>query len=134
MPEVAVILVVALVVLGPRRLPEMARALGKGLAEFRKVTGEVNKELQGARDLIEKEARQHQRLARDHEREQRLAKPADPAPAAETAQTAQTVAAPEDATTPPAEPMKVATPGKQPTTNPAAADAPDASGGSQSES
>lgn len=73
MPELAVILVVALIVLGPRRLPEMARALGKGLAEFRKVTGDVNKELQGARDLIEREAREHERLQRDQEREARLA-------------------------------------------------------------
>ena len=32
MPEVAVILVVALLVLGPKRLPEVARALGKGKA------------------------------------------------------------------------------------------------------
>ena len=32
MPEVAVIIVVALLVLGPKRLPEVARALGKGLA------------------------------------------------------------------------------------------------------
>ncbi|MFM7143469.1 MAG: twin-arginine translocase TatA/TatE family subunit, partial [Alphaproteobacteria bacterium] len=31
MPEMVVILVVALIVLGPRRLPEVARALGKGL-------------------------------------------------------------------------------------------------------
>lgn len=73
MPELAVILVVALVVLGPRRLPELARTLGKGLAEFRKVTGDVNKELQGARDLIEREAREHERLAREMEREQRRA-------------------------------------------------------------
>lgn len=74
MPELLVILVVALVVLGPRRLPEMARALGKGLAEFRKVTGDVNKELQGARDLIEREAREHERLVRAQEREDRLTK------------------------------------------------------------
>ena len=33
MPELAVIIVVALVVLGPKRLPEVARSLGKGLAE-----------------------------------------------------------------------------------------------------
>ena len=69
MPEIAVILVVALVVLGPRRLPEMARTLGKGLAEFRKVTGDVNKELQSARDLIEREAREHERIGRQQTNE-----------------------------------------------------------------
>ncbi|MFM7737424.1 MAG: twin-arginine translocase TatA/TatE family subunit, partial [Alphaproteobacteria bacterium] len=52
MPEMVVILVVALIVLGPRRLPEVARALGKGLAEFRKVTGDVNNELDAARAMI----------------------------------------------------------------------------------
>jgi sec-independent protein translocase protein TatA len=32
--------VVALIVLGPRRLPELARALGKGVREFREAVGE----------------------------------------------------------------------------------------------
>lgn len=36
--EMFVILVVALVVIGPKKLPELARTLGKGLAEFRKAT------------------------------------------------------------------------------------------------
>ena len=33
--EIAVILVVALVVFGPRRLPELGKSLGKGIREFR---------------------------------------------------------------------------------------------------
>ena len=33
--ELMVILVIALIVLGPQRLPEMARSLGKGMREFR---------------------------------------------------------------------------------------------------
>ena len=33
--EIVVLLVIALVVLGPQRLPEMARSLGKGMREFR---------------------------------------------------------------------------------------------------
>jgi len=48
MPELVVILVVALVVLGPRRLPEMARTLGKAMAEFRRQTTEIMDELQVA--------------------------------------------------------------------------------------
>ena len=48
MPELVVILVVALVVLGPRRLPELARTLGKAMAEFRRSTTEIMDELQVA--------------------------------------------------------------------------------------
>ena len=46
MPELLVILVVALVVLGPKRLPELARTLGKAMAEFRRSTTEIMDELQ----------------------------------------------------------------------------------------
>ena len=38
MPELIVIMVIALIVLGPSKLPELARAIGKGMAEFRKAT------------------------------------------------------------------------------------------------
>ncbi|OFV87836.1 MAG: twin arginine-targeting protein translocase TatB [Acidobacteria bacterium RBG_16_68_9] len=63
MPELLVILVVALIVLGPRRLPEVARALGRGLAEFRKATAGVSEELRNAQIMIEEEARQATRAA-----------------------------------------------------------------------
>ena len=38
MPELLVIAVIALLVVGPKKLPDIAKALGKGLSEFRKVT------------------------------------------------------------------------------------------------
>ncbi|RMF81843.1 MAG: twin-arginine translocase TatA/TatE family subunit, partial [Nitrospirae bacterium] len=41
MPELLVILVVALLVLGPKRLPEIAKALGRGIAEFRRASTEL---------------------------------------------------------------------------------------------
>ena len=40
------ILVIALIVLGPKRLPEVARSLGKAMAEFRRQSSEVMEELQ----------------------------------------------------------------------------------------
>ncbi len=42
--ELLLILVVALIVLGPGRLPEVARNLGKMVREFRKATSEVTRE------------------------------------------------------------------------------------------
>lgn len=46
MPELVVILVIALIVIGPHKLPELARALGKGLAEFRKASEEFQRSVQ----------------------------------------------------------------------------------------
>lgn len=45
MPELIVILVVALVVLGPDKLPEIARSLGKGFSAFRKATDDIKGEI-----------------------------------------------------------------------------------------
>jgi len=41
MPELIIILIVALIVIGPKNLPDLARSLGRGLAEFRKATDDV---------------------------------------------------------------------------------------------
>jgi sec-independent protein translocase protein TatB len=40
-PELLLIMAVALIVLGPKRLPDIARALGRGLSEFKKATDEM---------------------------------------------------------------------------------------------
>jgi Tat protein translocase TatB subunit len=55
-PELLVILVVALVVLGPERLPEIARAVGKAMAELRRATSGLTDELHNARVMLEEEA------------------------------------------------------------------------------
>lgn len=41
--EILVILVVALLVIGPSKLPDVARTLGKGMAEFRRMSSDVKK-------------------------------------------------------------------------------------------
>ena len=53
MPELILILAVALIVLGPKRLPEIARTLGKGLAEFRRTTDELKEEIREVEEEIE---------------------------------------------------------------------------------
>lgn len=40
-PELLLILAIALIVIGPKRLPDVARALGRGLAEFKRATDEM---------------------------------------------------------------------------------------------
>ena len=44
-PELIVILVIALIVLGPNKLPEIARTLGRGMNEFRKATDDLRDNL-----------------------------------------------------------------------------------------
>ncbi len=44
-PEMIVIFVLILLLFGPNRLPELARGLGKGMREFRKVTSEFQNQL-----------------------------------------------------------------------------------------
>lgn len=41
MPELIVIFVIALIVFGPRKLPELGRSLGKSIAEFKRATNEL---------------------------------------------------------------------------------------------
>lgn len=53
MPELLVILALALIVLGPKKLPELARALGKGIAELRRATDELKDEFQQMEQGIE---------------------------------------------------------------------------------
>ncbi len=42
--ELMVILVLALIVFGPKKLPEMGRSIGKGLREFRKAQMDIKRE------------------------------------------------------------------------------------------
>ena len=46
MPELVLIFVVALLVFGPKKLPEIGKSLGKGLAEFKKASDELKKTIE----------------------------------------------------------------------------------------
>ena len=46
MPELVIILVIALLVIGPHKLPELAKSLGKGLAEFKKASEDFQRNIQ----------------------------------------------------------------------------------------
>ena len=57
LPELMVILVVALLVFGPTKLPELARSLGRGLAEFRRASSDLRQSFVEATEepLIERQ-------------------------------------------------------------------------------
>ena len=45
MPELIIIFVVAIIVIGPKKLPDVAKALGKGVGEFKKATRELKESI-----------------------------------------------------------------------------------------
>ncbi|MDY7032920.1 MAG: Sec-independent protein translocase protein TatB [Thermodesulfobacteriota bacterium] len=62
-PELIVIFIVALIFIGPKRLPDLARTLAKALAEFRNVAEEVKENL----DIDGVLAEEKEKLLKDYE-------------------------------------------------------------------
>lgn len=56
MPELIVIFVIALIVFGPKKLPELGKTLGKGLAEFRKASNDLRSTIEEEVRAIESES------------------------------------------------------------------------------
>ena len=73
MPELVIIFVIALIVFGPRKLPELGKSLGKSLAEFKKASNEL-------RNSLEEEIRV------EEERERTVSPRRRPSPAAPASQ------------------------------------------------
>ncbi len=51
MPEILIILVIVLILFGPKKLPELARGLGQSIREFKKGASEIKQEFEQAVDL-----------------------------------------------------------------------------------
>jgi sec-independent protein translocase protein TatA len=60
MPEMLVILVIALIIFGPRKLPELGKSLGKSLAEFKRASNELKSTLE---EEIKIEEQQQKKVA-----------------------------------------------------------------------
>ena len=76
MPELIIILVIALIIFGPRKLPELGRSLGKSIGEFKKASNEL-------RSTLEEEIRiEEQRDRADEQRQRNAAAAASTPPSA----------------------------------------------------
>jgi sec-independent protein translocase protein TatA len=53
LPELVIVLILALVVFGPKRLPEIGGAVGKGIKEFRKGTSDIEESVTGPAPQIQ---------------------------------------------------------------------------------
>ena len=53
-PEIAVIFIVVLLLFGAKKIPELARGLGKSMGEFKKARDEFETEIKRAADDVEK--------------------------------------------------------------------------------
>jgi TatA/E family protein of Tat protein translocase len=58
MPELIVIFVIALIVFGPKKLPELGKSLGKGLSEFKRASNELQRTLEEEVRLDDEKQRQ----------------------------------------------------------------------------
>jgi sec-independent protein translocase protein TatA len=78
MPELIIIFVIALIIFGPRKLPELGRSLGKSIAEFKKASNEL-------KSTLEEEIRlEEQRSTLEEKKAQTVtAPPATPTPLVE---------------------------------------------------
>ncbi|MRR05915.1 MAG: twin-arginine translocase subunit TatB [Deltaproteobacteria bacterium] len=62
MPQLVIILAIALIVIGPQKLPDLARALGKGLAEFKRASNNFRRSIEAEANAAE----ERERLAGEH--------------------------------------------------------------------
>jgi TatA/E family protein of Tat protein translocase len=59
MPELVIILIVALIVIGPKKLPEMAKSLGKGYREFQRAMSGIRDEMDDVDNTVNKDMSAH---------------------------------------------------------------------------
>jgi TatA/E family protein of Tat protein translocase len=63
MPELIIIFVIALIIFGPRKLPELGRSLGKSIAEFKRTSNDLRNTLEEEIRLEEQQQARTQRAA-----------------------------------------------------------------------
>ena len=71
MPELVIILVIALIVFGPRKLPELGRSLGRSIGEFKRASNELRSTLDEEIRVEEQKNADRQRVDADRRTEPR---------------------------------------------------------------
>ena len=69
MGEVIVLFILALLIFGPKKLPELGKTFGKGMAEFKRASNELKSTFQREMDNIEHETREVKNLSSDVSRD-----------------------------------------------------------------
>ncbi len=64
MPELVIIFVIALIIFGPRKLPELGKSLGRSLAEFKRASNDLRNTLE--QEVRMEETRDDTKTGRDH--------------------------------------------------------------------
>jgi TatA/E family protein of Tat protein translocase len=75
MPELIIILTIALIIFGPRKLPEFGRSLGKSLSEFKRASNEL-------KNTLDEEIRIEEQRSAERQRPTEPVAPASPVAAA----------------------------------------------------
>ena len=70
--ELVLILAIALIIFGPRKLPEIGRSLGRGLREFRQATSEIQKNISLDDDEKEKENTKGKALEENAQKKEKM--------------------------------------------------------------
>ena len=65
-PELIIIFIIALIVFGPRKLPELGKSLGKSLAEFKRASNEL-------KNTLDEEIRMEERKSQERQEPPRVA-------------------------------------------------------------
>src|SRR5438876_11903230 len=74
-PELIIIFTIALIIFGPRKLPELGKSLGKSLAEFKRASNEL-------KSTLDEEIRMEERRSTERQTPPQIVAPVDPVPPA----------------------------------------------------